>query len=71
MTVFFGAIATSKSPFLAVAVWARMSLLTHSMVSPTLADTSAGETARSLHHDLDGGRMRRDGSARRASATSA
>jgi hypothetical protein len=36
VTVFFGGIVTSQSPFRAVAVWAKMSLLTHSMVSPDL-----------------------------------
>src|SRR5450631_2157995 len=37
---------TSQSPFRAVAVWARMSLLIHSMVSPALTDASAGENTR-------------------------
>src|SRR3977135_2875683 len=37
---------TSQSPFRAVAVWARMSLLIHSMVSPTLAEASAGAITR-------------------------
>src|SRR6187399_1454293 len=46
VTVFFGGCVTSKSPFFAVAVWANTSLLTHSMVSPTLADTSAGVNTR-------------------------
>src|SRR6185437_7915118 len=44
--VFFGGIVTSKSPFLAVAVWAKMSLLISSTVSPTLAEASAGEITR-------------------------
>src|SRR4051812_8870363 len=43
VTVFFGGIATSQSPFRAVAVCARMSLLIHSMLSPTLAEAAAGE----------------------------
>src|SRR4029079_12495881 len=38
---------TSKSPLRAVAVCANTSLLIHSMVSPTLAETSAGVTTRS------------------------
>jgi hypothetical protein len=46
VTVFFGGIVTSQSPFRAVAVWAKMSLLTHSMVSPTFAEASAGEITR-------------------------
>src|SRR3954469_25140499 len=37
---------TSKSPFRAVAVCAKISLLISSMVSPTLADTSAGAITR-------------------------
>src|SRR5690242_4835317 len=37
---------TSKSPFRAVAVWRNASLFTHSMVSPTLAETSNGATTR-------------------------
>src|SRR5262245_16377281 len=37
---------TSKSPLRAVAVWANTSLFTHSMVSPTLAETSAGANTR-------------------------
>src|SRR6476619_6411111 len=46
VTVFFGGIVTSRSPFRAVAVWAKISLLIHSMVSPTLAVASAGDTTR-------------------------
>src|SRR5450631_1629333 len=46
VTVFFGGIVTSQSPFFAVAVWAKMSLLIHSMVSPTFAEASAGEITR-------------------------
>src|SRR5215475_7270321 len=46
VTVFFGGIITSKSPFLAVAVCASTSLFTSSSVSPTLAVASAGETTR-------------------------
>src|SRR5215475_3183924 len=45
-TVLFGGNVTSKPPFRAVAVCARISLLIHSMVSPTLAETSAGEITR-------------------------
>jgi hypothetical protein len=37
VTVFFGGIVMSKSPFCAVAVWAKSSLLTSLTVSPTLA----------------------------------
>src|SRR4249919_3648257 len=37
---------TSKSPLRAVAVWTNTSLLIHSMVSPTLAETSAGAITR-------------------------
>src|SRR5260370_12540676 len=44
--VFFGAIVRSQSPFRAVAVWAKISLLIHSTVSPTLAVASAGEITR-------------------------
>src|SRR5689334_2157846 len=44
--VCFGGSVTSKSPFPAVAVWARISLLTHSMVSPTLAEAAAGDTTK-------------------------
>src|ERR1700675_2487725 len=44
--VFFGGIVRSQSPFRAVAVWAKISLLIHSMVSPTLAVASAGEITR-------------------------
>src|SRR6478609_10968494 len=39
---FLGAIITFQSPLEAVAVWARISLLTHSIVSPTFAETLAG-----------------------------
>src|SRR3954466_7064495 len=46
VTVFFGGIVTSQSPLRAVAVWAKMSLLIHSMVSPTFAEASAGEITR-------------------------
>src|SRR5438128_7544042 len=46
-TVFFGGRLTSKSPLRAVAVWANTSLFTHSMVSPTLAETSDGANTRS------------------------
>jgi len=46
VTVFFGGIVTSQSPFCAVAVWAKMSLLIYSTVSPTFAEASAGEITR-------------------------
>jgi len=39
-------VVTSKSPLRAVAVCASTSLLIHSMVSPTLAETSAGANTR-------------------------
>jgi hypothetical protein len=57
----FGSKITSKSPFRAVAVWATISLLVHLMVSPTLAEASAGEISRFLHHDLDCRRLSRHG----------
>src|ERR1041384_6098326 len=46
VTVFFGGIITSKSPFFAVAVCASTSLFTSSRVSPTLAVASAREITR-------------------------
>src|SRR5258705_12027092 len=45
--VLFGGIVTSKAPFRAVAVWGNTSLLINSMVSPTVAEVSAGEITRS------------------------
>src|SRR5580704_12830178 len=46
MADFFGGSVTSKSPFRAVAVWAKTSLLIHSMVSPALAEAPAGLISR-------------------------
>ncbi|MNL85523.1 hypothetical protein D3C87_2138620 [compost metagenome] len=40
----FAGIKTSQPPF-TVTVWTRMSLLTHSIVSPTRASISAGTNA--------------------------